>query len=138
MDYLFGPSRATAKAAHNPWAKISKADLNKYLIKQDKQQCKKVVECLVAIAPLLEESAHEVVVEEWWKDLWLQARIVFVVLFLLFLLGGISLVTAAIEAESVRDAIKAVYARLKSIKFLDYEVILPLKNRLRNLRSELS
>ena len=90
------------------------------------------------MAPLLEEAAHQVVVEEWWKDLWLQARIVFVVLFLLFLLGGISLVTAAIEAESVRDAIKAVYARLKSIKFLDYEVILPLKNRLRNLRSELS
>ena len=138
MDYLFGPSRATAKAAHNPWEKISKADLNKYLTNKDKRHCKKVVECLVAIAPLLEEAAHEVVVEEWWKDLWLQARIAFVVVLLLFLLGGISLVTAALEAESVRGAIKAVYARLKNIKFLDYEVILPLKNRLRRLRSELS
>lgn len=116
MDYLFGPSRATAKAAHNPWAKISKADLNKYLTKQDKQQCKRVAECLMAMAPLLEEAAHQVVVEEWWKDLWLQARIALVSLFILLLLGGISLVTAVIYAGSVPEAIKAVYARLKTIK----------------------
>jgi len=116
MDYLFGPSRATAKAAHNPWAKISKADLNKYLTKQDKQQCKRVAECLMAMAPLLEEAAHQVVVEEWWKDLWLQARIALVSLFILLLLGGISLVTAVIYAGSVPEAIKAVYNRLKTIK----------------------
>jgi maltodextrin utilization protein YvdJ len=116
MDYLFGPSRATAKAAHNPWAKISKADLNKYLTKQDKQQCKRVAECLMAMAPLLEEAAHQVVVEEWWKDLWLQARIALVSLFILLLLGGISLVTAVIYAGSVPEAIKAVYTRLKTIK----------------------
>jgi hypothetical protein len=117
MVYLFGPSRAAAKAAHNPWAKISKADLNKYLTKQDKQHCKKVAECLMAMAPLLEEAAHQVVVEEWWKDLWLQARIVLLVLFILLLLGGISLVTAVIYAGSVPEAIKAVYARLKTMKF---------------------
>lgn len=116
MDYLFGPSRATAKAAHNPWAKISKVDLNKYLTKQDKQHCKKVAECLMAMAPLLEEAAHQVVVEEWWKDLWLQARIAFVTLFILLLLGGISLVTAVIYAGSVPEATKAVYARLKTMK----------------------
>jgi len=116
MDYLFGPSRATAKAAHNPWAKISKADLNKYLTKQDKQQCKRVAECLMAMAPLLEEAAHQVVVEEWWKDLWLQARIALVSLFILLLIWGISLVTAVIYAGSVPEAIKAVYARLKTFK----------------------
>ena len=117
MDYLFGPSRATAKAAHNPWEKISKADLNKYLTKQDKQHCKRVAECLMAMAPLLEEAAHQVVVEEWWKDLWLQARIALVALFILLLLGGLSLVTAVIYAGSVPEVIKAIYARLKTMKF---------------------
>ena len=119
MDYLFGPSRATAKAAHNPWEKISKADLNKFLTKQDKQHCKRVAECLMAMAPLLEEVAHQVVVEEWWKDLWLQARIGLLALFILLLLGGISLVTAVIYAGSVPEAIKAVYGRLKTMKIFN-------------------
>ena len=119
MDYLFGPSRATAKAAHNPWEKISKADLNKFLTKQDKQHCKRVAECLMAMAPLLEEAAHQVVVEEWWKDLWLQARIGLLALFILLLLGGISLVTAVIYAGSVPEAIKAVYGRLKTMKIFN-------------------
>lgn len=117
MDYLFGPSRATAKAAHNPWEKISKADLNKYLTKQDKQHCKRVAECLMAMAPLLEEAAHQVVVEEWWKDILHQARIVVLALFILLLLGGVSLVTAVIFAGSVPEAIKAIYAKLKTMKF---------------------
>lgn len=117
MDYLFGPSRATAKAAHNPWEKISKADLNKYLTKQDKQHCKRVAECLIAMAPLLEEAAHQVVVEEWWKDILHQARIVVLGLFILLLLGGVSLVTTVVYAGSVPEAIKAIYARLKTMKF---------------------
>ena len=117
MDYLFGPSRATAKAAHNPWEKISKADLNKYLTKQDKQHCKRVAECLMAMAPLLEEAAHKVVVEEWWKDILHQARIVVLGVFILLLLGGVSLVTAVIFAGSVPEAIKAIYAKLKTMKF---------------------
>jgi len=113
MEYLFGHSRVTAKAAHNPWAKISMADLDKFLTKQNKRGCKRVAECLAVMAPLLEEAANKIIIEEWWKTVWLQTRIVIFVLFLLLLFGGMSLVTEVVYSGSYIKAIKTIWNRLK-------------------------
>ena len=113
MDYLFGPSRVTAKAAHGAWGKISKGDLNKYLTSKKKGKCKRVVECLATVAPLLEEAAHQIVVEEWWVRLWRQVRVALILTLLLLLIGGVSLVSAVVYSDSYAAAFKTILARLK-------------------------
>ena len=113
MDYLFGPSRTTAKAAHNPWSKLSKADIDKYLTGLKKTECKRVAECLAAMAPLLEEAAQKVVEEEWRNSVWKQAKMAAVVLVFLLLIGGVSLVVAVVRSDSYAGAAATVWHGIK-------------------------
>jgi hypothetical protein len=113
MDYLFGPSRTTAKAAHNPWSKLSKADIDKYLTGLKKTECKRVAECLAAMAPLLEEAAQKIVEEEWRNSVLRQVKLGAAVVVILLLVGGVSLVAAVVHSDSYAGAAETVWGGLK-------------------------
>ena len=112
MDY-FGPSKAIAEAAQNPWSKIKDADLNKYL--KDNSECKRVAECMRAMAPMLETAAQQVLIDDWWASFWRKLRIMTTIILLLFLIGGVSLIYAVATAGSYKKAIETIYSGIQDV-----------------------
>jgi hypothetical protein len=109
MNY-FGPSRAKARAAANPWSALTPSERQK--IHQDKAECKRIVECLSGAGPTLEAAAHRVLIADWYDSLWWQARALLGFLVLLLLVGGTALVYRVATAGSYSAAAKDIYANL--------------------------
>lgn len=108
---LFDPSLATSKASHNPWDHVTKEEQRK--LDDASPECKRTMECMKWVGPILEGVSHRMLVEDFWmRMLWrLQALIVF--LLLLFVLGGASLAYQVATAKTYGQAADAVFDTLK-------------------------
>ncbi len=109
MDYL-GPSRANARAAANPWPALTAAEQKK--LAEASPECKRVVGCLKAVAPVLEDAAHRILQDEWRSSLWRRVQTFASLLLLLAILGGMGLVYKVVTANNVPAAIHDVYDAL--------------------------
>jgi len=117
MNYLasffqyINPTLATSKASHNPWDHVTKEEQRK--LDQASPECKRTIECMKWIGPILEKVSHRILVEAFWiRMLWrLQIFITFVLL--LFVLGGASLAYQVATAKTYGQAAGVVFGTLK-------------------------
>jgi len=107
IEHYFAPSRTQAKLAHNPWSKLKQTDIEKL---EQTGDCKRMVGCMKKIGPILENTVHRVMVDEWWIRMIWRGQMLLIGLLLLTLLGGTRLVYNVATASSYSQAFDEVFS----------------------------
>ena len=108
---LFDPSLATSKASHNPWDHVTKEEQRK--LDNASPECKRTMECMKWIGPILEGVSHRMLVEDFWMRIMWRFQALIALLLLLFVLGGASLAYQVATAKTYSQAADAVFDILK-------------------------
>lgn len=117
MNYLdplvriFNPRLVISKASHNPWDHVTKEERRK--LDQASPECKRTIECMKWIGPILEQVSHRMLVEDFWMRMLWRFQAFITLILLLLLVGGFTLTYKVVMAKSYSQAADAVFDTLK-------------------------